>query len=197
MCWRNSSRSIIWTSEDTTYAERFISNRKYSRNLPNTNVCELQYRFALTSAAPSMIFSAFTVCTFFPLLPPFLRKELSCSSKKVYMGHHSYYADMFYSLNISYWSTFKALPTCMLRRRNAGDIYCTLPLPAYGLHVFSSMVEGCKKAEFLTQNYWLFSQVTPPPPFNVNSILHNLPLHIPMKNPQLIQSQFSFLWAWN
>ena len=178
---------------------RPISNRKKSRNLPNTNVCELQYRFALTSAAPSMIFSAFTVCTFFPLLPPFLRKELSCSSKKVYMGHHSYYADMFYSLNISYWSTFKALPTCMLRRRNAGDIYCTLPLPAYGLHVFSSMVEGCKKAEFLTQNYvflrldFYFLPRNTPPPFNVHSILHNLPLHIPMKNPQLIQSQFSLL----
>ena len=28
---------------------RLISNRKYSRNLPNTDARELQYRFALTS----------------------------------------------------------------------------------------------------------------------------------------------------
>ena len=34
---------------------RPISNCKWSRNLPNTDVRELQYRFALTSEAPSML----------------------------------------------------------------------------------------------------------------------------------------------
>ena len=33
---------------------RFISNRKKLRNLPNTDVRELEYRFALTSEAPSI-----------------------------------------------------------------------------------------------------------------------------------------------
>ena len=48
----------VYKDPDQKHTKGFISNRKLSRNLPNTDVRELQYRYALTSEAPSSSISS-------------------------------------------------------------------------------------------------------------------------------------------